>query len=256
MAKVAIVGMGYVGKAFLNIFPDAVQCDIDGDRDAVNKCDMALIAVPTPSKEDGSCDISIVEDVISWLETPLILIKSAVEPGTTDYLIEKYVKRIVVSPEYIGEGNYWTPEWKYPEPTNPLTHEFMVLGGNKWDCQDVADIFTPKVGPSTRIRIVDAVEAEVVKYAENCWGAMKVTFANELRDICDAVGANWHQVREGWLDDPRVEPMHTAVFPKKRGFGGKCFPKDTKAMHYIAKKHGYDASVLGAVIEKNGGYVN
>ncbi|KKK77412.1 hypothetical protein LCGC14_2853880 [marine sediment metagenome] len=254
--KVAIVGMGYVGKGMLNIFPDAVQFDEPlgiGTKDEVNECDLAIVCVPTPSREDGSCDTSIIEEVVSWLKTPLILFKSAVEPGTTDRLKKKYKKRICVSPEYSGEGNYWTPP-KYPDPKNTLTHGFMILGGDDKDCEDIADIFVPKVGPATRIRFVSAKEAEVIKYAENSWGATKVIFANELRDICEALGVSWHKVREGWVDDPRVELMHTAVFKDKRGFGGKCFPKDTFALLKIAEKHGVYPKILKAMIEANKEY--
>lgn len=247
---IAIVGMGYVGKSMLKIFPNAIQYDIDGDKELVNTAELAIVCVPTPSKEDSSCDTSIVEECISWITTPLILIKSALEPGTADRLKAKYGKRIVVSPEYVGESKYWTPA-KYPDPNNPLTHGFMVLGGDPKDCSEVADLFTPIVGPATRFRFVSALDAEVIKYAENSWGAMKVTFANELRDICDALGANWHMVREGWLDDPRVEPMHTAVFVNSRGFKGKCFPKDTSALVAVSEKHGYTPLMLKAMITSN-----
>jgi len=253
MSKVAIVGYGYVGKGMNKYFPDAVIFDEPlnvGTREEVNECEMAIVCVPTPSNEDGSCNTSIVEDVVSWLETPLILIKSALEPGTRDRLKEATGKRIVVSPEYMGEGKYWTPA-KYPDPRDPVSHGFIVLGGDDKDCSDVADLFVPIVGPATRIRFVSAIDAEVIKYAENTWGATKVIFANELREICDAVGANWHKVREGWLDDPRVESMHTAVFKDKRGFGGKCYPKDTKALAFIAKKKGYTPVMINAMIESN-----
>lgn len=251
--KIAIVGMGYVGNGMLKIFPDAVQYDEPrglGAREEVNSCDLAVVSVPTNTTEGGELDMSIVEEVVSWIETPVILIKSALNPGTTEKLKEKYKKRIVVSPEYMGEGKYWTPP-QYPDPQNPLTHGFMILGGEFEDCSYVADIFTPKVGPATRFRFMPALEAEIVKLAENFWGQTKVTLANELRDICEAVSANWHLVREGWIDDPRVEPMHTAVFKNARGFGGKCFPKDGKALVAFAKKFGVSPILMQAVIKSN-----
>lgn len=257
MSNVAIIGMGYVGRAMLHIFPDAVQYDEPlgiGNLAEVNQCELAVVCVPTPPQEDGSCDVSIVEKVVSLLETDFILIKSAVEPGTTDFLKEKYKKRICVSPEYIGEGKYWMPP-KYPDPQNPLTHGFLIIGGEDEDCTTIADIFLTRVGAGTRIRFMTAIEAELVKYAENAWGATKVIFANELYDICQRLGANWYRVREGWLDDPRVEPMHTAVFKNKRGFGGKCFPKDTKALLRLAQKNGLNPIMLTAMIKSNESYV-
>lgn len=259
MAKVAVVGIGYVGKGMLKIFPEAVQFDEPqglGSREEVNSCDLAIVCVPTPSLLNERCDTSIVEDVISWLETPLILIKSALEPGTANILKAKYGKRICVSPEYMGEGHYWTPP-KYPDPQNPISHGFMILGGNPEDCKEIADIFVPIVGPATRIRLMPALEAELVKYFENTWGALKVTLANTLRDICDKAGANWHYVREGWIDDPRVEAMHTAVFPRKRGFGGKCFPKDTIGLvRYSQDLLGYNPIILEAMIQANKDFSN
>lgn len=254
--SVSVIGVGYVGKGMLKIFPDAVQYDEPqgiGTREAVNKCEMAIVCVPTPMAVDKSCDTSIVESVVSWLETPLILIKSALEPGTADHLKEKYGKRIVVSPEYMGESNYWTPP-KYPDPKNPVSHGFVILGGSDEDCSGVADLLIPILGPATRFRFVSSLEAEVIKYAENTWGAMKVTFANELRDICEVLGANWHQVREGWIDDPRVEPMHTAVFKNSRGYGGKCYPKDTWAFFRICEKNNYHPTLISAMLRKNGQY--
>lgn len=256
--NIAVIGVGYVGKGMLKIFPDAIQYDEPqgiGTQGEVNECDMAIVCVPTPMLEDKSCDTSIVEEVVSWLETPLILIKSALEPGTADRLKEEYDKRIVVSPEYMGESHYWMPP-KYPDPKNPISHGFVILGGEDKDCSVVADLMIPILGPATRFRFVSCLEAEVIKYAENTWGAMKVTFANELREICEALGANWHKVREGWLDDPRVEPMHTAVFKNKKGYGGKCFPKDTWAFYRVAQKNGYDPMLLQAMLIKNGQYEN
>jgi len=274
MEQVAIVGMGYVGKAMRTIFPDAVQYDskwffghrpdvltgIGGGtiasasqnlmRERVSTCELAVVCVPTPSREDGSCDTSAVEEVVGWLRTPLILIKSAIPPGTTDRLHKATDKRIVVSPEYIGESRYYVPD-RFLDPQNPLKHEFLILGGTDADCEAVADIFAPRVGPACRIRITAAVEAELIKYAENSFFATKVAFANELRDICTAYGASWHRVREGWVDDPRVGVMHTAVFPQDREFGGKCYPKDLAALAHSAKERGVAVPVLDGVMASN-----
>lgn len=254
MSKVAIVGMGYVGKGMAKIFPDAAQYDEPlgvGTKEEVNECELAIVCVPTPSRDDGSCDTSIVEEVVQWLTTDLILLKSTVSPSTTERLMVLYKKRICFSPEYMGEGKYFTPSWRYPDPENPISHGFMVIGGAQQDCSDIVDIFMPKMGPHTRVRIMPALEAELVKYFENTWGATKVTLANEFRKICETFGANWHLVREGWIDDPRVEPMHTAVFKEKRGFSGKCFPKDTSALLHASREAGYEPTLIAAMIASN-----
>jgi len=261
VGSVAIVGMGYVGQAMSTVFPDAEQYDSKWFdlrpgpsqaelRERVNGCELCVVCVPTPKAEGGACNLDAVEEVVQWVRSSLILIKSAVCPGTTDRLRKETGKRIVVSPEYIGESRYYVPD-RYLDPRNPLKHEFLILGGEDADCEAVADIFAPVVGPACRIRIMSAVEAEIVKYAENSFFAAKVAFANELRDICTAYGASWHRVREGWIDDPRVGPMHTAVFPRDRGFGGKCYPKDLEALVHSARNRDVRVPVLEGVLESN-----
>lgn len=246
----AIIGAGHVGKGMQIIFPNAKMIDPPLGMGQISDADgleLAIVCVPTPMAQDGSCDTSIVHEVVHALNTKLILIKSTVEPGTTARLRSKTGKRLVFSPEYMGESKYWTPP-QYPDPYSPISHGFMILGGLAEDCSAIADIFLPVLGPTTRFRFMSSTEAELVKYAENSFFAMKVTFANELRRICDLVGANYHTVREGWLDDPRTGPMHTAAFKQSPGFGGKCLPKDISGLSALFRKHGADSKLLDAVI--------
>src|SRR3990167_6617951 len=100
--KIAIIENGFLGKAYHKMYPEAVIYDEPlklGRREEVNQCDMAIVCVPTDLKKDGTLDMSIVEDVVDWLETPLILIKSALMPGTTDGLVGAKDKKIAVSVE-------------------------------------------------------------------------------------------------------------------------------------------------------------
>lgn len=252
--KIAIIGAGYVGTGMRKIFPDAVMIDPPrgmGSLEDARDADLALVCVPTPMRPDGACDTSIVLDVLAQLETELILVKSTVTPGTTACARARTGKRIVFSPEYMGESRYWTPA-EYPSPTDPTSHGFVILGGDPQDCSDVADMLLPRLGPATRFRFMGSTEAEIVKYAENAFFALKVTFANELRRICEAADVNYHLVREGWLDDPRVGPMHTAAFRDKPGFDGKCLPKDIAALASYCRMVGHDPVLLDAVIQTNG----
>ena len=144
--SVAIVGYGIVGKAYNKIFPDAVLYDKEtiyldnGDmvlsvKADVNACKLAIVCVPTPfDKETDECDISAVETCVKWIESDVILIKSAIPPGATDYLRDKYKKRVVVSPEYVGESKYYIPD-KYLDPTDPRKHGFQTFGGYPDDTQ-------------------------------------------------------------------------------------------------------------------------
>lgn len=254
--RVAIIGAGYVGTGMRQIFPDAVLIDPPkglGSWDDTAGCELAIVCVPTPMREDGSCDTSIVQDVISRIHRRsdlLMLIKSTVTPGTTENLVRWYGARVCFSPEYMGESRYWTPP-EYPDPRSPIGHRFMIIGGRPDWCSAIADLFLPVLGPATRFRFMSSTEAELVKYAENAFFAMKVTFANELRRICERVGANYHTVREGWLDDPRVGPMHTAAFRDKPGFDGKCLPKDTNALAAYFRQHGLTSPLLEGVLSAN-----
>lgn len=237
--SIAIVGAGYVGCGMQKIFPGAVMIDRDPDRghpyiSVADDYDLAIVCVPTPSAKDGSCDTSIVEQVVRELKSKLILIKSTVTPGTSDKLARETGKKIVFSPEYMGEWSYWTPQ-ELPQATDPISHGFMILGGDKDDCSAVVDIFSPVLGPHTRYRFMSHTEAELVKYCTNAFLATKVAFTNEVRNICNAIGANYHNVREGWLDDPRISTSHSLAFVTNPGFSGKCFPKDVAALAAFAK---------------------
>ncbi len=251
--KVVIVGAGYVGTGMQKIFPDAAVVDPAKGRPYQDdeRYDLAVICVPSPMNEDGSCDTGIVEYAVKRIRAKLILVKSTVTPGTCARLQRKITNAgIVFSPEYMGESKYWTPA-HFPSPTDPVGHGFVILGGLAQDCSDVADILMPILGPATRFRFMGHTEAELVKYAENSFFSLKVTFANELRRICEAAGANYHLVREGWLDDPRVGPMHTAAFKQAPGFAGKCLPKDTAALAAYCRTLGMDPKLLDAVLEVN-----
>lgn len=253
MTRVAIIGAGYVGTGMQQIFPDALIVDPPkglGSWEETAECELSIICVPTPMRYDGSCDTNIVEEAVQNTRSDLVLIKSTVTPGTTLELGRRLKKRICFSPEYMGESRYWTPP-EYPDPRSPIGHRFMIIGGVPDCCSAIADIFLPVLGPATRFRFMSSTEAELVKYAENAFFALKVTFANELRRICDRTGVNYHTVREGWLDDPRVGPMHTAAFRDKPGFDGKCLPKDTNALAAYFRSHGLQSALLEGVLRAN-----
>jgi len=256
--KVGIVGYGYVGKVFERFFKTSFEVEIYdpaypeySNLSKINECELAVFCLPTISREDGSCDTSVVEKMAKEVSCPLVLIKSAVVPGTTDKLNAQYGLRFAVSPEYAGEGKYFTPFWKYPDPTDSTSHGFFVVGGPELATGRITEYILKVMGPDTKVHKMSAVEAEITKYIENSWGATKVTFANEFYEICKAYGADFQKVREGWTADPRVERMHTMVLSDKRGFGGKCFPKDVAAILHAAAQKGYKAELLRQVLHSN-----
>jgi nucleotide sugar dehydrogenase len=252
--KVAIVGYGYVGTAYHKVFPDAVIYDpFKGynDKEAVNNCDLAIVCVPTQMKEDKSADISIVEEVVGWLETPLILIKSTVPPTTTQKLRESTHKRICHSPEYVGEGGYYIPYWKYAHPTEPQHHSFVIVGGEPKDRDEIIDIFQRVLGADKIYFQCTSTASELIKYFENCTIGSRVTLSNVFAKICESFGESYNQVREGLVLDERLGKMFTSVFKDKRGFGGKCIPKDMNAIVQASKKNGYDPKLLQSILDVN-----
>lgn len=254
--KIAIVGYGYVGKGMYNLFKNHYNtiiydpnynnsCTIND----VNECDLAVVCVPTPKGDNGECDISYVEGVISWIDTPLILLKSTVEVGTTDKLKEKFNKKIVFSPEYAGETTYWSP---YSFRENIVETPFFIFGGEKEHTSAMVDIFMPICGPTKVYKQTDTKSAELAKYMTNNFYAMKIAFCYEMYEIIKSAGCDYNEVRELWVLDPRLNPMFTSVFAENdRPFGGKCFPKDTSALASLAEKNGYDAKLIKEVIATN-----
>lgn len=245
--KVAIVGYGAVGSALHGLFPDAVVYDEpkhlyssdprfrthDSDpretgRDAVNACDFAFICVPTPQCADGSCDTSIVEDVVGWIEAKTIVIRSTIAPGTTERLRYTTGKAIVFMPEY-GPGE--TPDHPF---NSPRAASWIILGGDRKDTQKVAQLYQSLFNSELHIGQADATTAEMVKYMENAFLAVKVAFCNEVFGIAQTVGVDYNEARELWLLDPRIGRSHTWVHPDNRGFGGRCLPKDLMALLAVA----------------------
>jgi UDPglucose 6-dehydrogenase len=243
--QVALIGNGYLGQAYEKVFPEALvydepkqlyagQTTVEAGRQAVNACDIGLVMVPTDYKDTGELDVSIVEDVVSWLDTETILIKSALQPGTTDRLVKETGKNIAVSVEYIGEGTYYQPPHRYPHPQDPRQHQLLVIGGEEPARSKAAELLWSKMSPDIRIHLVTALEAEITKMAENTYGAMKVTWANVLRDICDQYGANFIAVHQAWSEDGRVDPMHTRSVSYNRGWNSKCYNKDVRSLAHAS----------------------
>lgn len=253
--KIAIVGMGYVGSAMSRLFAKHHSvCTVDvpkgiGSMADANGCALSVVCVPTPMSESGACDTSIVEEVIGQLTTELILLKSTVPPGTTDRLKAQTGKHIVFSPEYCGESSYWTP---YKFHTDVIETPFFTFGGSPEDTSRCVDIFTPVCGPTKFYRQTSALAAEVAKYMENTFYATKIAFCYEMAEICKAVGADYNEVRELWLQDPRINPMHTLVFPGNNfPFSGKCLPKDLSGLIASAQGSGYEPCLLKEVRSSN-----
>lgn len=254
--KIVIVGYGYVGKAMYELFKNhyhTIIYDPNYDKscsiDEANQCSLSVVCVPTPRGDNGECDLSYIEEVFSWIKTPMVLLKSTVEVGTTVKLQQKYGNHIVFSPEYCGESTYWTP---YAFHKYVVETPFFIFGGEKQYTSAMVDIFMPICGPTKNYRQTDPTSAELAKYMTNNFYATKIAFCYEMYEVIKSAGCDYNEVRELWLLDPRLNPMHTSVFSENDyPFSGKCFPKDTSALSVLAEKNGYDAKLIKEVISTN-----
>jgi len=239
--SVAIVGYGAVGRGIQTLFPHAVIYDEPlgiGQRDEVNRCEYAFISVPTPMGADGECNTSIVEEVVSWIESDVIILRSTVSIGTTERLRRELGKAVVFQPEY---GPAETPD----HPFNDLRKiRWVILGGDRADTVRVADLYKTTFNADISLFQTDARTAELTKYMENCFLALKVTFCNEFFDIANHVGVDYNEMRELWLLDPRIGRTHSFVMPDARGYGGKCLPKDVSAMIRTSVDSNYYPNLL------------
>lgn len=248
--KIGVVGGGVVGSAMQKlcgqetVIYDPYIPQYANNRDAINRCDAVFIGVPTNMKPDGSCDTSIVEEVVGWVEAPLIVIRSTVSPGTTDKLVARTGKKIVFQPEYLGE----TVAHVFG---NMAEREFVVLGGTTEANSLATDLYKHYYNAYARFYYCNAITAEVAKYMENSFYAVKVTFVNEFYDIARAHGVDFNELREIWLADPRISRDHTFVYPWARGFSGKCLPKDCNAIVKSSRDRGYEPQFMAATLRIN-----
>ena len=257
--KIGIIGQGFVGNAvyqkFKNYF-DILTYDIDetkcnSDFHYIKKgCDTIFLCLPTPMYEDGTCNTSIVEIMLSQIngygpnKSYDIVIKSTVPPGTTEEWNERFKKlNIVFNPEFLTEAN---------AVSDYENQSRIILGGPRPATTRLKRIFT-KVFPKAHIIKTGSRHAEMVKYVTNAFLATKVSFANEMYEICQALDIDYDKVIEYAQHDDRLGKSHWAVPGPDGdfGYGGHCFPKDVKALISLANKYSLDPKILNAVDSKN-----
>ena len=206
----------------------------------VAECDFAVVCVGTPQAEDGSADLSFLREALDRIPPEMpVLIRSTIPPGTMGEL-EKTRACVAHVPEFMyeREDGRWRRSASVP---------FMILGGT----DEARAFFLPVLTRVFRYPVYErtGLEAELVKYTANSFLAAKVTFVNEMARVCEAFGADWGTVRDGWIHDPRAGESHTKV--EGPGFGGRCLPKDLSALIRASEKAGYMPEFLWAVEEAN-----
>jgi len=252
--KVGIIGLGMVGDPIRRWFQEKLGykrgknlfCyDTDpkkGFSDDVNKADVIFVAVPTPSNPDGSCNTSIVENVLDSIKDgKIVVVKSTVPPGTIERLQKRYnKKRIIFNPEFLTEAQAWedfiSPNRQIVAHTSKSlndSYEILALLPKKHFIRPWSSDYSKKS--------VSATEAELGKYASNVFGYIKVIFGNILADVSEALSLQFKQegisanvdyenIRDIISADLRIGPAWLNVeHGDYSGAGGFCFPKDMDA---------------------------
>ena len=258
---IGIVGQGFVGNAVYQKFKnyyDVLTNDLDENKSTATlenltqMCSTIFLCLPTPMKSDGKCDTSILEKVLDTidlltdnLETKkTIVIKSTIPPGTTEKFNKRYESLdIVFNPEFLTERNA-------VEDYN--NQDRIILGGPRPSTTELKQIFS-KVFPKAHIIKTDSTHAEMVKYLTNSFLATKVSFANEIYQICKGLDIDYDKVVEYATHDERLGKSHWNVpgHDGDFGFGGHCFPKDLSALLRLAEDLNVVDNVLSAVEQTN-----
>lgn len=272
--KLGIIGNGFVGNAIAHAFipvmevkiydKDPEKCSGDGFTQGltgvVNDSDVVFVCVPTPMRTDGTIDLSIVESVFKDIETtkheearPVFVLKSTVVPGTTRMLKSKFPNlQIVFNPEFLTERH---------ARFDFLNQSRIILGfetdldeGQKnLTVNKVKELYDCRFSGNNFIT-TNYETAEMIKYFNNLFFAVKVSFMNEMKLVAEETDTiNWEKALRGFVTDGRVGDSHLQVPGPdgKKGFGGSCFPKDINAFITFSNSIGLDLKVLKGAWETN-----
>jgi UDPglucose 6-dehydrogenase len=204
--------------------------------------EIVLIAVGTPSLPNGSSDLSYVHSALCWMkgrcpQRTLAVMKSTLPPGTGAKLARQYEVPYVANPEFLRQGQ-GVNDWRKPDR--------IVLGGESAEDIELAkELYANLEAPYI---ISDVSTAEMIKYAANAFLSTKISFINEIANLCDHAGADIDAVAAGMGLDPRIGP---SFFRAGIGYGGSCFPKDVRALEYQSTVNGCSCDLLRAVISVN-----
>tara|TARA_B100000989_G_scaffold164344_1_gene122827 strand:- start:5263 stop:6102 length:840 start_codon:yes stop_codon:yes gene_type:complete len=254
--NIGIVGLGYVGKAVENFFKKFYKIntfDINGESncstldEAVELSELLFVCLPTPMMKDGSCDLRILKKVISDIDfiasqPKLIVIKSTVPVGTTDFFKIKYPNlNFCFNPEFLTEANFIN-DFK--------NQDRIIIGGDNLDM-----IYRLYFETFEGVKIIktDFKTAEMVKYITNTFLATKVSFANEIASFCEKVNINYNNVIDIAKIDKRLGQSHWKVPGPdgKKGYGGSCFPKDISSLISQFKDNDIESIILDASLNRN-----
>ena len=250
--KLGIIGLGTVGSAnkegFESIGHEIVGHDITLDTQITDifNTEITFVCVPTPSKENGDCDTTIIESVIDELADinykGIIAIRSTAVPGFTQSMIDKH-KNLTIAfvPEFLRERCALDDFLNNHKLLAVGTHDIWVhrkVVAAHGDLPQNIEHLTPN-------------EAEVLKYYNNVYAAVRVTFANVMYEICEKLDCDYNTIKNAYIKTGKAIDMYLDVYPELRGYGGMCLPKDTKALASLIKKLDLPFDLLNVVTEDN-----
>ena len=261
--KIGIIGQGFVGTAVreglknyhsIDTFDlDEKKRDVDYIEDIVDRNNIIFVCLPTPMKKNGSCDTSIVENTVMELDNlaltrqcskRIVVIKSTIPPGTTEKLNEecKHIQ-VVFNPEFLTEANF-IEDFR--------NQSRIIIGGERPSTTKLRQVYSLAF-PDAKIVKTGSITAEMVKYFTNTFLATKVSFANEMKMLCDELNIDYDKVVEYSTYDDRLGKSHWAVPGPdgKFGFGGSCFPKDLNALIKLAEELDVSSNVLSSAWDTN-----
>lgn len=249
--KIGICGVGMVGGALNQYFKKVGKEPLLYDKyknlgsiKEVNQTDIIFICVPTPFDKEKGFDLSCVEDACQNIKgDKIVIIKSTVLPGTTEKFQKKYPQhKFLFNPEFLVEAT---------ANENMQNPDRQIVGYTNQG-EDVAEKIMEALPRAPYENIIPATEAEMIKYFGNTFLAVKVILGNQIYELCKELNINYDAVREGVSADPRIGPSHLDVFHGGyRGYGGKCLPKDIKALIQFADQLGVDLKLHKIVEEIN-----
>jgi UDPglucose 6-dehydrogenase len=285
MARLAIIGAGYVGlttgACLAHLGHDVVCADVDAEKvarlsngdvnivedrlpqlvregldddrlrfvvgaaNAAADCEVVFLCVPTPQNPDGTADLSFIEgasrELASVLAFEAIVVNKSTVPVGSTRVVERVLERpdvtVVSNPEFLREGS----------AVQDFLHPDRIVIGSE-DQSAAIKVLSLYLGVSAPTVVTDPASAETIKYAANAFLAMKLSFVNAIAAVCEGVGADVDDVLLGLGHDTRIGSEFLRPGP---GWGGSCFPKDTRALVRMAEQGGYDFRLLDGVIAVN-----
>ena len=260
--KFGIFGMGFLGSAITHGFGlhadikiyDKFLTGYDDINDVIDHADFIWMCLPTPMDLDtGDIDLSILEENLEKInnrvsaeDKKIVIIKSTVTPGTTRKFSEKYPKlNFIMNPEFLTARN---------NKLDFICASRIIIGTDKFDIGDkLKEVYQYRFGSAVPIYVCEWEEAELTKYASNCFFTVKVSYFNFLYSMCEKLGLKFDYVRDMVLADSRIARSHASVpgWDGQRGYSGPCFPKDINALINFAKEIGVDPELLESSWSQN-----